>query len=86
MVFLTSLFPMTVQEFDKHQEDRMKKNAYMVRDEVVRRTDGTPCLKEEIKAFASPDSTFFFDKNQIAKHHSASNKDGNPNIPGYHYF
>ena len=69
---------MTVQEFDKHQENRMRKNAYLVRDEVVRRIDRAPCLKEEIKAFASPDSTFFLDKNQIDKHHSTSNKDGNP--------
>ena len=38
---------MTVQEFDKYQGDRMKKN------EVVRRIDGSSCLKEEIKAFAS---------------------------------
>ena len=65
----------------------MKKNAYLVRDEVGRRIDGPPCfLEEEIKAFVSPDSTFFFDKNQIAKRHSTSHKDGIPNLPEYHYF
>ena len=77
---------MTLSEFDKHQEIRMKKNAYLVRDEVVHRIDGAPCLKEEIKAFPSPDHTFFFDKKQIAKHHSTTNKDGDLNSPGYHYF
>ena len=40
----------------------MKLNAYMVRDEVVKRIDGVPCLKEEIVAYPSPDDPFFSTK------------------------
>ena len=51
---------MTLQEFERHQDERMKLNAYMVRDEVVKRIDGAPCLKEEIVAYPSPDGPLFF--------------------------
>ena len=36
----------TLQVFERHQDERMKLNAYMVRDEVVKRIDGAPCLIE----------------------------------------
>ena len=62
---------MTLQEFEKHQDERMKLNAYMVRDEVVTRMDRAPCLKEEIVAYPSPDDPFFFNEAEIYKHHSA---------------
>ena len=42
----------------------------MVRDEVVKRVDGAPCLKEEIVAYPSPDDPFFFDKAELYKHHT----------------
>ena len=62
---------MTLQEFERHQDERMKLNAYMVRDEVVKRIDGAPCLKEQIVAYPSPDDSFFFNKAEIYKHHTA---------------
>ena len=40
----------------------MMLNVYMVRDEVVKRIDGAPCLKEEILPYPSPDDPFFFTK------------------------
>ena len=65
---------MTLQELERHQDERMKLNAYMVRDEVVKRIDGAPCLKEEIVAYPSPDDPFSFNKAEICKHHTASNQ------------
>ena len=53
---------MTLQEFEKHQDERMKLNAYMVRDEVVKRMDRATCLKEEIVAYPSPDDPSFSTK------------------------
>ena len=76
----------TLQEFERHQDERMKLNAYMVRDEVVKRIDGAPCLKEEIVAYPPPDDPFFFNKAEIYKHHTASNPNGNPKVPGIFYF
>ena len=77
---------MTLQEFERHQDERMKLNAYMVRDEVVKRLDGASCLKEEIVAYPSPDDPFFFNKAEIYKHHTASNPNGDPKVPGMFYF
>ena len=73
---------MTLQKFERHQDERMKLNAYMVRDEVVKRIDGAPCLKEEIVAYPSPDDPFIFNKAEIYKHHTASNPNGDPKVPG----
>ena len=64
----------------------MKLNVYMVRDEVVKRIDGAPCLKEEIVPYPSPDDPFFFNKAEIYKHHTASNPNGDLNVPGIFYF
>ena len=77
---------MTLQEFERHQDERMKLNAYMVRDEVVKRIDGASCLKEEIVAYPSPDDPFFFNKAEIYKHRTASNPNGDSKIPGIFYF
>ena len=77
---------MTLQEFERCQDERMKLNAYMVRDEVVKRIDGAPCLKEEIVAYPSPDHPFFFNKAEIYKHHTASNPNGDLKVPGIFYF
>ena len=77
---------MTLQEFERHQDERMKLNAYMVRDEFVKRIDGASCLKEEIVAYPSPDDPFFFNKAEIYKHHTASYPNGDPNVPGIFYF
>ena len=63
---------MTLQEFKRYQDERMKLNAYMVRDEFVKRIDGASCLKEEIVAYPSPDDPFFFNKAEIYKHRTAS--------------
>ena len=41
---------MTLQEFERHKDERIHLNACMVRDEVVKRIDGASCLKEEIVA------------------------------------
>ena len=60
----------------------MKLNAYMVRDQVVKRIDGAPCLKEEIVAYPSPDDPFFSNKVEIYKHHTASNPNGDLKVPG----
>ena len=60
---------MTLQEFERHEDERIHLNAYMVRDEVVKRIDGASCLKEEIVANPSPDDPFFFNKAEIYKHH-----------------
>ena len=51
---------MTLQEFERYQDERMKLNAYMVRDEFVKRIDGASCLKEEIVAYPSPDDPYCF--------------------------
>ena len=64
----------------------MKLNVYMVRDEVVKRIDGAPCLKEEIVPYPSPDDPFFFNKAEIYKHHTASNPNGDLKVPGIFYF
>ena len=77
---------MTLQEFERHQDERMKLNAYMVRDEVVKRIDGAPCLKKEIVAYPSPDDPFFFNKAEIYKHHIASNPNGDRKVPGIFIF
>ena len=53
---------MTLQELERHQDERIKLNAYMVRNEVVKRIDGAPCLKEQIVAYPSPDDPFFSTK------------------------
>ena len=58
----------------------------MVRDEVVKRTDGAPCLKEEIVPYPSPDDLFFFNKAEIYKHHTASNPNGDLKVPGIFLF
>ena len=63
----------------------MKLNAYMVRDEVVKRIDGAPCLKEEIVTYP-PGHQSFFNKADICKHHTASNTNGDPKVPGIFYF
>ena len=76
----------TLQEFERHQDERMKLNAYMVRDEGVKRIDGASCLKKEIVAYPSPDDPFFFNKAEIYKHHTASNPNGDPKVPGIIYF
>ena len=67
---------MTFQEFERHKDERMKLNAYMVRDEVVKQIDGVPCLKEEIAAYPSPDDPFFFNKAEIYKHRTVLNSNG----------
>ena len=77
---------MILQEFERHQDERMKLNAYMVRDEVVKRIDGAPCSKEEIVAYPSPDDPFFFYKAEIYKQHTASNPSVDPKVPGIFYF
>ena len=77
---------MTLKEFERHQDQRMKLNAYIVRDEVVKRIDGAPCLKEEIVAYPSPDDPFFFNKAEIYKHHTASNPNEDPKVSGIFYF
>ena len=64
----------------------MKLNVYMVRDEVVKRIDGAPCLKEEIFPYPSPDDPFFFNKAEIYKHYTASNPNGDLKVPGIFYF
>ena len=65
----------------------MKLNVYMVlRDEVVKRIDGAPCLKEEIVPYPSLDDRFFFNKAEIYKHHTASNPNGDLKVPGIFYF
>ena len=64
----------------------MKLNVYMVRDEVVKRIDGAPCLKEEIIPYPSPDDPFFFNKAEIYKHHTASNPNGDLKVPGIFIF
>ena len=53
---------MTLQEFERHQDERMKLNAYMVRDEVVR---WCPMFAKEIVAYPSPDDPFFSTKLKI---------------------
>ena len=58
----------------------------MVRDDVVTRIDGAPCLKKEIVAYPSPDDPFFFNKAEIYKHHTASNPNEDPKVPGIFYF
>ena len=45
-----------------------------------------PCLKEEIVAYPFPDDPFFFSKAEVYKHHTASNPNGNPKVPGIFYF
>ena len=64
----------------------MKLNVYMVRDEVVKRIDDAPCLKEEIVPYPSPDDPFFFNKAEIYKHHTASNPTGDLKVPDNFYF
>ena len=76
----------TLQEFERHQDEQMKLNAYTVRDEVAKRIDDAPCLKEEIVAYPFPDDPFFFNKAEVYKHHTASNPNGNPKVPGIFYF
>ena len=71
---------MTRQEFERHQDERMKLNVYMVRHEVVKRIDSAPCLKKEIVAYPSLDDPFFFNKAEIYKHHTASNPNGDPKV------
>ena len=64
----------------------MQLNVCMVRDEVVKRIDGAPCLKEEIVPYPSPDDRFFFNKAEIYKHHTVSNPNGDLKLPGIFYF
>ena len=58
----------------------------MVRDEVVKRIDGVPYLKEEIIAYPSPDDPFFFNKAEIYKQNTASSPNRDPKVPGIFYF
>ena len=65
---------LTLNEFEEHQRQIIRKNALEVTDDVVNRLDGAPALGEFISAYRTPideNEQFFFNKNSIAEQTSS---------------
>ena len=65
---------MDLKEFEVYERNRMEKNAWAVAEELQRRLDNAPILREYIKAFLTEKSNdaFFANRNYLARYMEAS--------------
>ena len=75
-----------LQEYEKMEEERMRKNAWKVANEICRRIHDAPVHSEYIKSFVSdkPNDGLFFNQD-LLKEYSSKTSEQRKSVPGATY-
>ena len=77
---------MSLEDYENHEKNRMKKNAWEITRELTRRIDGAPVLSSYIKAYESqPKEELFFFNGDNLKEYQSSGTHTQKNVPGGSY-